>query len=165
MSEIQSIANGTYMIGETSSTELQAGPGISITKPSEGTVRISNDETVLWEGTVEVTIGQNLNVTIQLSESVLNFERIVLYCSGPRITKMEWCPTDYATIVASYLSPNSESDVYSIGAIVVQLTDKTQIRYRCGFKTTLSITAYQGEYWGYGAPVKVVGINRISGGN
>ena len=49
MSEINSIANGTYVIGQTSATNFQAGPGISITQPSEGTVRIANDETVLWE--------------------------------------------------------------------------------------------------------------------
>jgi len=43
MSEINSIAQGTYTLGQTSATTYQAGPGISITQPSEGTVRISND--------------------------------------------------------------------------------------------------------------------------
>jgi hypothetical protein len=44
MSEnIQSIANGSFVLGSTSATTYQAGPGISITHPSEGTVRISND--------------------------------------------------------------------------------------------------------------------------
>lgn len=60
MSEpIQSIANGTYLIGETSQTEFQAGPGISITQPSEGTVRISNDETILFSDSSGVD-GSNL---------------------------------------------------------------------------------------------------------
>lgn len=49
MSEnIQSISQGTFTIGQTSATNFQAGPGISITQPSEGTVRIANDETVLF---------------------------------------------------------------------------------------------------------------------
>lgn len=52
MSEnIQSIANGTYTIGETNKLTFSAGPGIVIDSPSAGTVRIGTDETVLWSGT------------------------------------------------------------------------------------------------------------------
>ena len=44
MSEnIQSISQGTYTIGNTSAINFEAGPGISITEPSAGTVRIGND--------------------------------------------------------------------------------------------------------------------------
>lgn len=71
MSELQSISNGTYMIGETSDLNFEAGPGISITHPSEGTVRISNDETVLWSGAVT---GSAFSVT--LSEDCQNFEKL-----------------------------------------------------------------------------------------
>ena len=50
MSEnIQSISQGTYTIGQTSATNFIAGPGIKIDEPSAGTVRIGNDETVLFE--------------------------------------------------------------------------------------------------------------------
>lgn len=70
MSEpIQSISNGTYMIGETTNLNFEAGPGISITQPSEGTVRIASDETVLWENSSGAT-------TVTLSESYYNFERV-----------------------------------------------------------------------------------------
>lgn len=51
MSEnIQSISQGTFTIGSTSATNFVAGPGITITEPSAGTVRIANDETVLYSG-------------------------------------------------------------------------------------------------------------------
>ena len=76
MSEINSIANGTFTIGQTSATNFIAGPGISIDSPSEGTVRISNDETVLWSGTSAGTI---LSAETTLVESMKNFERIRFY--------------------------------------------------------------------------------------
>ncbi len=44
MSEnIQSIANGSFVLGQTSATNFVAGPGITIDSPSAGTVRIGND--------------------------------------------------------------------------------------------------------------------------
>ena len=69
MSEINSIANGTFTIGQTSATNFIAGPGIQITEPSAGTVRIGTDETVLWSGTA--TSGD-----ITLAETYKNFEKI-----------------------------------------------------------------------------------------
>ena len=71
MSEINSIANGTYTIGQTSATNFIAGPGIKIDEPSAGTVRIGNDETVLWSGNSTV-----LNQTFNLSEPFTNFKKI-----------------------------------------------------------------------------------------
>lgn len=71
MSEINSIANGTYTIGQTSATNFVAGPGIKIDEPSAGTVRIGNDETVLWSGNSTV-----LNQTFNLSEPFTNFKKI-----------------------------------------------------------------------------------------
>jgi len=73
MSEpIRSISEGTFVIGDTNGLTFEAGPGISVSQPSEGTVRIANDETVLFEndaGTTEAT----------LSESFANFDRIRIY--------------------------------------------------------------------------------------
>lgn len=71
MSEnIQSISQGTFTIGSTSATNFEAGPGISITQPSEGTVRIANDETVLWSGTYSGTSA------IPFTESYKNFDYV-----------------------------------------------------------------------------------------
>lgn len=43
MSEINSIANGTFTIGQSSALTFEAGPGIQISEPSAGTVRIGMD--------------------------------------------------------------------------------------------------------------------------
>ena len=71
MSEINSIANGTFTIGQTSATNFVAGPGIKIDEPSAGTVRIGSDETVLWSG--ELKYGDD---NAPLAEAITNFERI-----------------------------------------------------------------------------------------
>lgn len=73
MSEINSIANGTYVIGETSATNFIGGTGIKVDQPSEGTVRIANDETVLWSGNL------NIGSTATLSETVKNFGLFGVY--------------------------------------------------------------------------------------
>lgn len=72
MSEINSIANGSFVLGSTSATTFSAGPGISITQPSEGTIRITNDETVLWENTTSGVY----NDTITLNEPWSGFNKI-----------------------------------------------------------------------------------------
>ena len=72
MSEnIQSISQGTFTIGQTSATNFVAGPGIKIDEPSAGTVRIGNDETVLWSG--------SRTSAIQTSESMKNFDKCQVY--------------------------------------------------------------------------------------
>lgn len=83
MSEINSIANGTFTIGQTSATNFVAGPGIKIDSPSEGTVRIGTDETVLYEGSA------NYNL-INFSEPASNFERIRLQISIVRPSIFEF---------------------------------------------------------------------------
>lgn len=71
MSEINSIANGTFTIGQSSALTFEAGPGITIDSPSAGTVRIGNDETVLWEGSANAGL-----FPITLSEPATAFEEI-----------------------------------------------------------------------------------------
>lgn len=119
------------------------------------------DETVLWEGTITKTDTTNVNVVITLSESVLNFDRIRVYCNG-RINLMEWHPNDVNGIVAYQANPESTSIV--IAAAINQESNRTQIRYRCGFSNNYP-GAFAGDYWYYGLPYKVVGIHRIAGGN
>lgn len=74
MSEINSIANGTYMIGETTNLNFEAGNGISITQPSEGTVRIANDETVLWSADYSTN-----TTSATLSEGLDHFEFVDIF--------------------------------------------------------------------------------------
>ena len=71
MSEnIQSISQGTYTIGQTSATNFVAGNGIKIDEPSAGTVRIGNDETVLFTG--------QATGNLTLSDNPLNYERLLV---------------------------------------------------------------------------------------
>lgn len=93
MSEINSIANGTFTIGQTLATNFQAGPGISITQPSEGTVRIANDETVLFENSA----GASVINGIPCSENPFNFDelKIYWYCEGDTNRKIDFISPAY----------------------------------------------------------------------
>jgi hypothetical protein len=73
---MNTIYDGTYVLGNTSATTYQAGPGISITQPSEGVVRISNDETVLYSGAY--------TTAFSVSEPITNFNNIRLVCHNNR---------------------------------------------------------------------------------
>lgn len=122
------------------------------------------DETVLWEGTLSPSSGSNCNVTFQVSESILNFERIEVFCNGS-INYLAWHPVSGKTgtpVAYQGLNESTSNDVTIGGAIIVD--DNTTLRYRCGYGSNFT-TAYRGEYWNYGVPYKVVGIHRISGGN
>lgn len=171
MSEINSIANGTYVIGQTSATNFQAGPGISITQPSEGTVRIANDETVLWSGAL--TVGN----TAQMAEPVSAFESYKFYLLGHE---------RYLKVVNEFWSDGSSTgnEPYKVNPIIFQAGDGffTINAGDCKWNTTWDnlqyITGYNkwmpynGSTWNQintntDSPtiVKIVGINRISGGN
>lgn len=71
------IYDGSFVLGQTSATNFQAGPGIQISQPSEGTVRIANDETVLYSST------QNSKTTVfTLSEPLTAFEKVRFEITG-----------------------------------------------------------------------------------
>ena len=164
MSEINSIAQGTYTLGQTSATTYQAGPGISITKPSEGTIRISNDETVLWEGTPT-------NSNIQCSEALSNFERVILYGkwnynSTQAIYAETTIPGSAGTVQVGGLGLNTKTTTptdffctyvdYSISGKNLTANAKLRIQIRTGQNSSTSDTILI---------YKIVGINRISGSN
>ena len=157
MSEINSIANGTFTIGQTSATNFVAGPGISITQPSEGTVRIGNDETVLWEGILTTSSDK-----IILSEAKTNFDRIGIY---------------FKCFERNYFVQITGDSTFQIG-VVFAFTDG--YLQACGtrwntsdqieFSWASTITTYWGKSLENGwnsdiVPIKIVGINRISGSN
>ena len=165
MSEINSIANGTYTIGQTSATNFVAGPGIKIDEPSAGTVRIGNDETVLWSGNLSAK-----NVEISLSESLKNFNSYKVFgyntenkfgvvseynynSAGPNwfsLTNTRIQDNAYLTIYGSFVSANPD-------------WDKLKITYMSN-KYCISGGLTHSTTFGVGI-TKIVGINRISGGN
>ena len=155
MSEnIQSISLGSYTLGNTNELTFSAGPGIKIDQPSEGVVRIGNDETVLWSGTL--TSGS----TATLTENITNFERIGFagYChNGNTYSVYAEAPvfTTAVRIGATTFWPGSP-EVDLVKCECYNTTVKswgTSILYN-GSTTNTS-----------GTITKIVGINRISGSN
>ena len=160
MSEINSIANGTFTLGQTSATNFQAGPGIKIDSPSEGTVRIGNDETVLYSGAYSTSI-----TSVTLSEEITHFEKIEVW----------WIQQNARPIVNQYQTENlsqmfiihgkceNNYAVVFIAGWNKGSDNKTFTKYLCKYKPTGNWNAFidANEL----IPVKIIGINRISGGN
>lgn len=177
MSEINSIANGTFTIGQTSATNFQAGPGISIDSPSEGVVRIGNDETVLWSGNKTGT------GTITLSEGVNNFERIAVYIGSEEVNVT--APQRFESLVefgtysgsltrfviryGGELSKSlvaAENSIYIWGGeLVVYDTSYTTLNVGRTNRAHLSSITTVIDHSPLTHIRKVVGINRISGSN
>jgi hypothetical protein len=160
MSEINSIANGSFVLGQTSATNFVGGTGITVDSPSEGTVRISNDETVLWSGSTTAS-GDIMN----LSEPFTNFERVRvksnaweryfyndIACTAAKLDFGNiWClgnGTNVQYVVHSYSANNARDKLVWQASNTAYLPD-------VGTKSWS--TAYQIK--------EVVGINRISGSN
>ena len=170
MSEtIQSISNGTYTIGNTNELTFSAGPGISIDSPSEGVVRIGNDETVLWSGDKTGT------GTITLSEGVNNFESIAVYISseGVGITAPQKFESlvnfDYGRFVIRYggeLSKSlvaAENSIYIWGGeLVVYNTSYTTLNVGRTNRVHVSSITTVIDHSPLTHICKVIGINRIS---
>jgi len=172
MSEtIQSISQGTYTIGRTSATNFIAGPGIKIDEPSAGTVRIGNDETVLWEGTAFSPPGSTnpMRASAEMSESIQNFDQIRLdfrgnnYYFNDSVLLTHPYNTTTGTCYVNVKHEQANNSVF-IGTLYKWINDTT-LSGMCSFGTTQNVTAMTGGYYNYGAVVRVVGINRISGSN
>lgn len=160
---MNTIYDGTYVIGQTSATNFQAGPGIVIDEPSAGTVRIGNDATVLWEG----TLGAVGVTSATLSEAFTNFEQIEVW----------WAQQQERTLVQRYYTANlsqlfclhgkyQSSNGYAylfIAAWSISVTTAT--KQYCKYKST---DQWNNNTWSDAnelCPCKIIGINRISGGN
>ena len=163
MSNLRSISEGSFVLGDTNGLTFEAGSGISISEPSEGTVRIANDETVLYSGAF--TASANASTTI--SEDITNFERIRIYAARGTDTRAPKC-TEFSPISVS-ASPyciestfyNSANEFYS---------DRAQLRFNgttmsCNVAARVKILNNAITVTS-DAPLtvtKVVGVNRIGG--
>ena len=162
MSEnIQSISNGSFVLGQTSATNFQAGPGIKIDSPSEGVVRIGNDETVLWSGNAET------GTTAQLSESKNNFEYLnIEYKDQNSFVGVTQVPTsgNYYGFNLTTHYPNSNTQIiYRFG--FVSAVDDTHLNYFKGGRVVFSTRANDFAMTSPPNIQRIVGINRISGSN
>jgi hypothetical protein len=177
MSEINSIAQGTYTLGQTSATTYQAGPGISITQPSEGTIRISNDETVLYSG--YENIGNDGAATYNLTELPTNFNKIKIYwClrnnsqfeqGNKGVGSVEYDMNLYSadhTYIAGFMEGainNTEFQPYRYDANIANI--RTTAWTQNGQLTRLTDNTVLANNAQWFHIYKVIGINRISGSN
>jgi len=155
---MNTIYDGTFVLGQTSATNFVGGTGITVDSPSEGTVRISNDETVLWSG--------NATSAVNLSEALNNFERIKIEY-GPDSPEWHEYKAGDSIKIHEMIKAGGTSATYWIGNVTL-LFSGTNIRvmtaYCWDFKNTMSYnTAY--NTYALNSIRKVVGVNRISGGN
>ena len=159
MSEINSIANGTYIIGQTSATNFQAGPGIKIDSPSAGTVRIANDETVLFEN----VNGTNGNTVITLSESISNFEYVQIeYSVWDDEKATQILPVQSSQYQLNTVWYDNDSNFYHFcDVLTISGTAYTLIKAAFHSFNSTSVTV-DGDAKKLFKTYKVVGINRIS---
>ena len=164
---MNTIYDGTFVLGNTSATTYQAGNGISITQPSEGTVRISNDETVLYENNSSTA---NAGDDINLSESYKNFEYIrfeVLPIMGNdtmfSIFTTRVNPTSTGLLMAGGSLSYYDSNGFKLFCSTFQSKSDTKVycRYNVSYQGSWTPTERISTLF----VKRVIGINRISGGN
>ena len=157
------IYDGTYVIGETSATNFIAGPGIVIDQPSAGTVRIGNDETVIFDGDLYY------NTTGLMSEPLTNFEKVrIVNKPGQYVeTYSNWSAADTPnTFVALYTRYDSVAQGVKYMGVALS-ANGTTIKETYNRVVAIPPTANvwsnvnDGETHIY----KIIGINRISGSN
>ena len=156
---MNTIYDGSFVLGQTSATNFVAGPGIKIDSPSEGTVRIGNDETVLWSGTYS-----NTTTSISLSEPTTNFNTIKVYWQHQTMEKPAF---EYAgdseqwyAIGGRYVTPNNIPCVFQcFWSGNYNQYYKKFCNYQFGSLTAEPQDANEL------VPIKVIGINRISASN
>ena len=157
MSEnIQSISQGTYTIGQTSATNFVAGNGIKIDEPSAGTVRIGNDETVLWSTDSPTTL-----TTFTLSENASNFEFIDVHFRLGQPTTADYVlrflgSTNSINLVGYF---NGDRTIWISSTMFTTSDHKIFNRFRYVWNIGIGQSTETGDAIRI---LKVVGINRIN---
>ena len=155
MSEIY---NGTFTLGNTSATQIVAGPGVKVDDSVPGTIRIGTDETVLWSG--------NGAVSATLSEPMTNFNRlkIRLGClNGSDGTQYVEVPAVPSAIKNLTYNAGGGSNFYFVGLYCSADENSITITKEAALLKAFGSTAYggQAEVTGYKPALhEVIGINR-----
>lgn len=141
-----------------SGAELVAGSGINIEEVGN-TIRISNDETVLWSGTFSGSTGSSNYIT--LSEATTNFETIEITMGGDYLTKLRYSGAATKWQVFSPFVDGATNSVIYAGMYIV--TNNGTHVYSNPWLTinSNSWTADTDMNIGEQQMTKVVGINRI----
>lgn len=158
---MNTIYDNTFVLGQTSATNFIAGNGIKIDEPSAGTVRIGNDETVLWEGTPE-----NSSSNIVISDKFLNYERVLIYWKSyeRRYVSCIFAGTnDTMPIVVGEVFVNPDGNYEKS---LTRWGSSNGLTYTWEATIHGAFTGTQSNSWNSNViPLKIVGINRISGSN
>ena len=171
MSEINSIANGTFTIGQTSATNFIAGPGVRIDEPSAGTVRIGIDETVLYDNPTNDNVTNTAEFV--MNESLWNFHRAFIVFDNMEFPgsplNME-IDLDTSTTGTSYYTPMRNGNSFpelNIPFANFYINSAGNIKYTNRgllYGPWSNIHTTNLDRRGYRVR-KVIGINRISGSN
>lgn len=167
---MNTIYDGTFVIGQTSATNFQAGPGISITQPSEGTVRIASDETVLWESNTAWSGGNtDMKANFTLSEQVSAFDKVDIHFWKKYGSYFSY---EVATIpvisntIQYCVDPFPENMLTGSWFNMKLYGSGNNCGYSGGFNSvqSQSMTGWASQdMWSHGNIYKIVGINRIGG--
>lgn len=163
MPEINSVAG--QLVGIPVNQVYTAGKGIVIDNVNK-TVR--TDETVLFS--TDTFAPGDTQQTYNLSESPLNFERIAVYVCRP-VTPAPWM--GYIEFYPAYLNAASRTEIGAVGSFnasgTIYLTTYTatgvlSTQWKDGASRQATIGgAWDSAYFSH--IYRIVGINRISGGN
>ena len=155
------IYDGTFILGNTSATQISAQPGIKIDTSVPGVIGIGTDETVLWTGA-------NNSTSFTLSEPIYNFDCIELVneknTNSCRI-KVDGTVSAGFNYNRLWLEPDNR--IMERFYAVTSNDGKTfGVRYVRGIDiSTANAYSYGGGTNWYLENTKIVGIGRISGGN
>lgn len=168
---MNTIYDNTFVLGQTSATNFIAGNGITIDSPSAGTVRIGNDETVLWSGTC--SSGQSLTA----SESVSAFDYYRIYLRNTERQQQTIVDKFVNTANNGNLNKWVTLDCFQAGGVNGEFF--TINCGKCEWDNSYKVLTYNGGYAAWvdhsmawhqitstgSMPViqKIVGINRIGG--
>jgi hypothetical protein len=161
--------------------DIVAGPGIAIDNPDGNTVRVSlastpYNETVLWEADLTTSVqDRSAGTTFPLTETPANFEILKVYCAKKwPVTADNDCGAFCNEISTAMLSKQNGGVMMLQGFmaandVVYQLFTKltgcltTNITEASGLQTSNGQGALGSTV--YLHPYRIVGINRIAGGN
>ena len=168
---MNTIYDGSFVLGQTSATNFIAGPGISIDSPSAGTVRIGKDETVLYDNPTNNNVATTAEFV--MNESLWNFHRAFIEFDNMEFTgqplNME-IDLDVSTTDTKYYTPMRNGNTFptlNIPFANFYINSVGNIKYTNRgllYDTWSHVSITTGDYRGYRVR-KVIGINRISGSN
>lgn len=157
--------------GPVTAVPVVAGKGVRLVADTENNRWVVEaDETVLWTGDTGAII-DSTDGSVTLSETAMNFEKIRLYVQGSALNSggstidVTIGSTDPLSFMPLSLSYTNDGSSMFTDCCVVQFSGTT-FTYKAGFRIAISNAPALSRQSNRGMKiVKVVGINRVSGGN